>query len=831
MKDNEQVREVREAQDVQENKDVRGAENIIKPLLALRGMAIFPGVLLHFDVGRRKSILAINAAMKEDQEIFLVAQRDLRDDEPAPENLYTYGTVSRVKQILHLPGESVRVLVEGVYRAKSVSVEQEDPYFEARLERCDPTPLEISNSAQEILSESLIRRVQEMIGEYSELGPKLPQDVLAEIMASSDMGALADYIAANIFMKLEDKQAVLQELNIEKRLILAMDILEREIQILEIEQDISEKVRAQVEKNQREYYIREQIKVLSGELGEADSPADEAVEYHKKIDRLSIDEESTKKMHAEADRLMKMPAGSHEATVVRTWLDTCLALPWNKETKDKADLAHAKKVLDQDHYGLEKVKDRILEFLAVKQLTEKVGGQIICLVGPPGVGKTSIARSIAKAMGRKYVRVSLGGVRDEADIRGHRKTYIGAMPGRIINALTLAGTKNPLMLLDEVDKLASDFRGDPASALLEVLDSEQNFAFRDHFIEIPFDLSQVLFITTANDVETIPEPLYDRMEVIPLSSYTREEKFQIAVRHLVAKQLKINGLNRRKLKIGDDAVYALIDFYTRESGVRGLERQIGSLCRKAAKQLTMQGKKSVTITAKDLEALFGPKKFRPESVPAKDEVGLVTGLAWTSVGGETMPIEVCVLDGTGKIELTGSLGDVMKESAHAAISFIRSRSREYEIEPDFYKNKDIHIHVPEGAIPKDGPSAGITMATALVSALTSRPVHHEIAMTGEITLRGRVLPIGGLREKTMAAYRAGVTKVIIPEENAPDLVEVDKVVREHIDFVTADNMDEVLRTALIYSDTAAAKKSREGEGAALGPIPVKESARRPVITQ
>lgn len=805
------------------------------PMLALRGLVVFPGMILHFDVGRKKSMVAISEAMKADQQIFLVAQRDLREDDPEGENLYQYGTVSIIKQVLHMPGDTVRVLVEGVFRAQVQSIVQTDPYFSAEV---FPSREMVERAGKEdgILNEAIIRQTQELIREYAEIGPKLPQDVLNEIIASSDVSTLADYIASNIFLKFEDKQEILEELNIQKRMFLVMSILEREIGILSIEQEINEKVQGQVDKNQREYYLREQIKVLSNELGEGDSPMDEAMVYHEKIEALHLEEEISKKMHSEADRLMKMPSGSHEATVVRNWLDTCIALPWNKTSKEKLDLNHAKKVLDNDHYGLDKVKDRILEFLAVKSLTNNLGGQIICLVGPPGVGKTSIAKSIARAIGRKYVRVSLGGVRDEADIRGHRKTYIGAMSGRIMSAISQAGTRNPLVLLDEIDKMSMDFRGDPSSALLEVLDSEQNFAFRDHYIELPFDLSQVIFLTTANDLEPVPGPLLDRMEVIPLSTYTREEKFQIATRHLLAKQLKKHGLNKRMVKIDDTAIYMLIDHYTRESGVRNLERQIASLCRKAAKEITMAGKKSVTVSEKNIEELLGPKKYRPESVStSKDEVGLVTGLAWTSVGGETMPIEVCVLDGSGKIELTGSLGDVMKESAHAAISYIRSQSKALEIDGDFYKNKDIHIHVPEGAIPKDGPSAGITMATALVSALTGNPVHHDIAMTGEITLRGRVLPIGGLREKTMAAYRAGVTTIVIPEDNLPDLNEVDKIVKDHIQFIPADNMDKVLKSAIIFGDDRKAgresKADSTNEKPLVNPIPMLETEPTSIITQ
>lgn len=796
------------------------------PVLALRGMAVFPDMMLNFDVGRKISVLAINEAMKKDQRIFLVAQRDIREDEPKPKELFTIGAIATVKQLLHLPGEGLRVLVEGVSRAKLVEMTQEEPYYQGIVQPCET----IRNDEKNMRAQALVRSAQKLVGDFSEIGPNLPQELITTILASDSAAAVSDYIASNLFLKLEDKQAVLEELHENRRLELVLTILEREIRILEIENDINSKVHERVDKNQRDYYLREQMKTIAYELGDGDNPQDEALEYHDRIEKLRLPQEASEKLHKEADRLMRMPAGSHEATVVRSWLDACLDLPWNKSSKEKLDLAYSKRVLEHDHYGLEKVKERILEFIAVRKLNPDIRGQIICLVGPPGVGKTSIGRSIARATGRKYARVSLGGMRDEADIRGHRKTYIGAMPGRIIAALQLAGTNNPLILLDEVDKLFSDMRGDPAAALLEVLDAEQNEAFRDHYIELPFDLSNVMFITTANSIDTIPEPLLDRMEVIPISSYTREEKFNIAKRHLLTKQLKRHGLTKKTVKITDSALYGLIDYYSREAGVRSLERLIASLCRKAAAELAGGETAQVSIGEAQLEKLLGPKKYKTESVSAKDEVGVVTGLAWTTVGGETMPVEAAVLDGSGKVELTGSLGDVMKESAHAAISYIRSRADELKIEKEFYKDKDIHIHVPEGAIPKDGPSAGITMATALVSALLNLPVHSNLAMTGEITLRGRVLPIGGLKEKTMAAYRAGVKTVIIPQENFPDLAEIDKTVKEHISFVTADNMDKVLKTALVFPEKPAAGK--EPPEKAAGSLPVMENSRSiPAIQQ
>lgn len=773
------------------------------PLLALRGMAVFPEMVLHFDAGRRKSVLAVNEAMKSDRKIFLVAQKDIKDDDPAPDDLYKIGAVATISQILHTPGDGLRILVEGLFRAETITVTQTEPFFLAQVSEVETK----NEKPGDYKAEALIRKAKELIQEYSEIGPKLPQEVFASILGAKNAGRLADYIAMNVFVNIEDKQAVLEELGAQKRLKLVLQILQNEINIQKIENDINEKVQDQIDRGQREYYLREQYKTIAYELGDGDNPQDESLEYHEKIDKLGLHKLGLPdliagKMHHEADRLGKMPVGSHEATVVRTWLDTCLSLPWGRKTKDKTDIEHARKVLDADHYGLTKIKERILEFVACRQLKPDISGQIICLVGPPGVGKTSIAKSIAKAMGKKFARVSLGGVRDEADIRGHRKTYIGAMPGRIINAVIQAGTKNPLILLDEVDKLLGDFRGDPQSALLEVLDSEQNSAFVDHFIDLPFDLSEVLFITTANAVDDIPAPLLDRMEIIMLSSYTREEKFQIAMQHLIAKQFKKYGLNKRMVKIAPSAVYTLIDSYTLEAGVRGLERQIASLCRKATKKIVEDKVKNVEINAANIEKFLGPKKFKPDELSKKDEVGVATGLAWTSVGGETMPIEVCVLEGNGKLELTGSLGDVMKESAKVAISFVRSRSKALHIQEDFYKKKDIHIHVQEGAIPKDGPSAGITMATALISALTNLPVRHDVAMTGEITLRGKVLPIGGLKEKTMAAYRLGIKTVIVPQDNDSDLSEIDKTVLDHVKFITADTMDTVIENAIVFPKIA-----------------------------
>lgn len=766
------------------------------PMLALRGLVVYPNMVLHFDVGRKKSVLALNEAMGNNQLVFLVTQKDIREDEPKDYDLYSVGVVAEVRQILKMPGDSLRVLVEGLYRAKLVDIIQEDPFMSAMVEEL---PLKtIRTKSQRDTTEALMRAVKDLFEEYSYLTPQMPKDYMLNVMASEDPVYLCEYIAGNLMLKTVDKQRILEESSPIRRLELLAQILEDENSVLTIEKDLYEKVKQQVDKNQREYFLREQMKVISSELGEGDSVQEEAMEYFDRIERLKLPKEAAEKLTKEAERLFKMPYNSQEASVIRTYLDTCLDLPWNKETKDKIDIAKAQRILDRDHYGLVKVKERILELLAVRALAPDITGQIICLVGPPGVGKTSIARSIAAALGRKYARISLGGVRDESDIRGHRKTYVGSMPGRIIDAIIRAGSKNALILLDEVDKLSHDFRGDPASALLEVLDSEQNKAFRDHYIEIPFDISNILFITTANDKNEIPAPLLDRMEVIELSSYTREEKFNIARKHLVAKQIKRNGLSTKSIKITDGAIYSIIDYYTREAGVRKLERAIASLCRKAAKRIVDGSQTKVVITDANIAEFLGARKFRPDDILKKNEVGVATGLAWTSVGGEIMMIEVNVVKGSGKIQLTGSLGDVMKESANIAVSYIRSKADKLKIDEDFYKERDIHIHAPEGAVPKDGPSAGVTMVTALVSALTGTPVKREVAMTGEITLRGRVLPIGGLKEKTMAAYRSGVKTVIIPEDNRADLEEIDETVRESLNFVFAEDIDTVLKTALLY---------------------------------
>lgn len=761
------------------------------PLLALRGLVIFPDMMLHFDVGRKKSMQALNDAMSNDQLIFLVTQRDLKDDDPDIDGLYKVGVVAKVRQVLRLPGDNVRILVEGLYRARIINVVGTEPGYTVNVRECVTRRV-----ANNINIKALIRGCKQSFEDYAALAPKISPDVLITVAASDDIAQLSDYIASNIQLDTAEKQSLLEILDPEKRMEKLIVMLEHEISVLSVERKIHERVQEQINTNQKEYYLREQLKVINQELGDSDNPRDESQIYRGRISKLKLSGEIKSKLLEECDKLSRMPAGSHEATVVRGYLDFCLSMPWNTYTKDKLDLKAAQKTLDRDHYGLKKVKERILETLAVRRLSTDIKGQVLCLAGPPGVGKTSIAKSIAAAMGRRYVRVSLGGMRDEADIRGHRRTYIGAMPGRIINAVKLAGSSNPVILLDEIDKIGNDFRGDPASAMLEVLDTEQNFAFRDHYMEVPYDLSQVLFITTANDLNLIPRPLYDRMEIIELPSYTFREKFHIAKDFLIKKQIKRHGMTLRQLKFTDDAIKGIIEGYTRESGVRELERCIIKICRKCAFKIVEGQFKSTSIAASSLEKYLGPRKYKDDLLQKKDGVGIVNGLAWTSVGGEMLQVEVAVLEGTGKVELTGSMGDVMKESARTAISYVRSKSSEYLIEHGFYKTKDIHIHIPEGAVPKDGPSAGVTIATAIISALTGIPVRSTVAMTGEISLRGRVLPIGGLREKTMAAYRNSIKTVIIPADNRSDLAEVDEKVRESINFVYAENLDTVIRSAL-----------------------------------
>lgn len=777
------------------------------PVLPLRGLTAFPDMLIHFDVGRAMSIKALEAAMKDGQWIFLTAQKDLKTDRPTADDLYEVGTICIIKQILRLPGDNIRVLVEGKDRARALHYQKSEDGGECLKAQVEVL-YDILPLGGERREQALVRTVQNRFEEYAALAPRLSSDVALTVAAGGNAGYLADYIAQNIPIDFSVKQEVLEELNVNRRLTFLIRLLTEETEILRIEGDIQEQIKAAIDKNQKDYYLREQIKVIQSELGEQDVSA-EAEEYREKIEKLGLPEESASKLRKETERLAKMSGSSAEAGVIRTYLDTVLELPWKTSTRPRHDLERAQKILDRDHYGLEKVKERILEFMAVKTLAPDLKGQVLCLVGPPGVGKTSIARSIAEAMNRKYTRMSLGGVRDEADIRGHRKTYIGAMPGRIIAALRQAGSRNPLILLDEIDKMGNDFRGDPASAMLEVLDTEQNNAFRDHYIEIPFDLSDVLFVTTANDLSTVPRPLLDRMEVIELSSYTAEEKLHIAHDHLLPKQIKKHGLKGTQLIVPEETLSAVISGYTREAGVRRLEQVIAKLCRKAAKKIADGSAKRVTIHPADLEAYLGAPKFKEDNVSKEDEVGIVNGLAWTSVGGEMLQVEVAAVPGTGKIEITGNLGKVMEESAKAAVTFVRSRAEMLRIDPNFYKNTDIHIHFPEAAIPKDGPSAGITMATAIISALTGAPVRHEVAMTGEVTLRGRVMPIGGLREKTMAAYRAGIRTIIIPKDNQVDLEEVEQMVKDHVQFVIAAHMDTVMETAIDFSRRPAVTRRRD----------------------
>ncbi len=772
------------------------------PAIALRGLVLFPKMVLHFDIGREKSILALNKAMESGRKIFLTAQKDVSIDNPKADELYKVGVVAEIKQVVRVSGNGLRVMAEGVYRAKMIAVHDDEPFFVVDARRM-PTR-KIPADSEEMTS-ALMRTVKSLFQEYCDLSPKMPKEIVLGVLVASDPEMLSEYIAGNVPFTIEEKQSILEQSQPLKRLEMLAEIFENENEILRLEAGIYEKVKERADQNQKEYYLREQMKVISEELGEDDSPEAEAQEYFDKISALELSDEVRDKLLKEANRLYKMPSSSQEAAVIRGYLDTCLELPWNLKKPVKSDVAQAKKILDHDHYGMKKVKERIIEAIAVRALAPDIKGQILCLVGPPGVGKTSVAKSIARATGRDYVRISLGGVRDESDIRGHRKTYIGSMPGRIIDAVRRAGSRNPLMLLDEVDKLGGDYKGDPSSALLEVLDSEQNHAFRDHFIELPFDLSDVMFIATANDADAIPTPLYDRMEVIELSSYTREEKLHIAREHLIPKQRERHGLNGRQVRISDDAVYSLIDSYTREAGVRKLERSFASLFRKCAAKIVAGEVKQVSVTAANLPDIMGPHRFKPDDLGGENAVGVVNGLAWTAVGGEMLQVEVAVLEGSGKLELTGKLGDVMKESAQAAVSFLRAHYDRYGLSKTFYKDKDIHIHVPEGAVPKDGPSAGITICTALLSALSGVEVKHDVAMTGEITLRGRVLPIGGLREKTMAAYRNKIKTVIIPAANLPDLEEVDSVVKKNITFIPVKSVEEVFPTALcrVPSDNGA----------------------------
>lgn len=761
------------------------------PVLPLRGLVVFPKMMLHFDVARKKSADAIAKAMNDNQLIFLTAQKDASISDPDFDDIYKVGVVTKIVQVLKQPDDITRVVVEGQYRAKIVSEGDCESHLEATV--APITERKHPNTARDM---ALVRLLKGTFENYMELTPKLPTDILFKIGLSNNAGELADYVAGNVLLDYTIKQSILETINVSDRLETLIDALQNEIYILEIEQEILDKSKQRIDQSQREYYLREQLRTIEEELGQNDSPEYESQKLRDRVIELKLSEDNEKALLKECSKLEKTPYGSNEAAVIRTYIDTCLELPWNTSTEEKIELDKVRKALDKRHYGLTKVKERIVEQLAVRKLTDKAKGQIICLVGPPGVGKTSIAQSIAEAINRKSERIALGGVKDEAEIRGHRRTYIGSMPGRIINAVKKSKVNNPLIILDEVDKLSNDYKGDPTSALLEVLDAEQNHSFQDHYIDMPFDLSNVMFITTANDYDAIPAPLRDRMEVIELDSYTRQEKFFIAKKHLVPKQLELNGLSKNTFKITDKAIYKLIDSYTKEAGVRTLERTIASVMRKSAVKIVDNIVDTIKVTDKDIESLLGPVKYLDDNKGKKDEIGVVNGLAWTSVGGTLLPIECVVVKGSGKIELTGSLGDIMQESAKAAITCIRSMAEIYDIDPDFYKNYDIHIHAPEGAVPKDGPSAGITMATAIYSALTCSPVCHDFAMTGEITLRGRVLAIGGLKEKSMAAYKAGIKNVIIPKDNERDIVEIDETVRKHINFIPVSTIDEVLRFAI-----------------------------------
>ena len=774
------------------------------PTIALRGLVVFPNNLVHFEVGREKSIAAVEWAMANNSNVFLVAQKSMDTTEPQQADLFSYGVVAEVKQVLRVSGDLVKVLVEGKYRAKLSALDASGDFL---LSEVRPAPVRAGKADDAVETEALLRALKAGFDEYLGMNPRLGKDVVFAIVSSDDPAFLSEYMPANLLFRYEDKQAVMDEGTLNGRLKKLIEMLRRECQVMKIEKEIAEKVNESMDKNQRDYYLHEQLHIISDELGEGDDTHAEADEYRRRITGLHLAEDSEKKLLKEVDRLAKMQGSNQEATVIRTYLDTCLDLPWNTFTVDDLDISRAQQILDRDHYGLKKVKDRILETLAVRKLAPDVKAQIICLVGPPGVGKTSIARSIAESLGRKYVRISLGGVRDEAEIRGHRRTYIGAMPGKIITAMISAKSANPLMLLDEIDKLAGDFRGDPAAALLEALDPEQNSTFNDHFIDIPFDLSHVLFITTANDLGSIPGPLRDRMDVIELPSYTRVEKYNIARKHLLPKQLKACGLTG-KVTLSQSALYGIIDGYTREAGVRDLERTITSVLRKCARKIAAGEVESVSVTGTMLEQLLGPRFVKPDFLNRTNAVGIANGLAWTSVGGETLPIEVQVMDnGSGKITVTGSLGDVMKESAQLAVTWVRVHAAEYGIDPEKLKKCDLHIHAPEGAVPKDGPSAGVTLTTALVSCLSGIPVRGDVAMTGEITLHGNVLPIGGLREKSMAAYREGMKTVLIPKDNEPDLYEVDDEVKKNLTFLPMQSLTQVLNAALLKPQNAKKAKA------------------------
>ena len=771
--------------------DLNNFEDI--PVVPLRGLVVYPNMTLHFDVGRKKSVAALNTAMDTHQMIFLVSQIDSSIEDPSERDVYEVGVICKVKQMIKIPNSSnLRVIVEGIARASIVTMYTDGDHFKAVVDRAPIYDVEVSAE-----NTAYIRTVKKEYEVYASIFKKISNEVVAKIICCEDIAELTDYICENSFFSFSDKQAMLEEFDPQERIKKLTVLLKKETTSLEIEAEIQDKLQKEIDKGQREYYLREEMKVISDELGEGETPLEEADEYKTKINNLKCSDEIKSKLLKECEKLIKMPSGSHEGTVVRTYLDKCLEIPFGKYSKDRINLERSRKILDADHYGLDKVKTRIIESLAVLKRNPEYNGQIICLYGPPGVGKTSIVKSLAKSMNRKYVRIALGGVHDEAEIRGHRKTYIGSMPGRIMQAIIDAGTMNPIVLLDEIDKVGNDYKGDPSSALLEALDPEQNNSFNYHYIDFPIDLSKVLFITTANDTSTISAPLHDRMEIIELNSYSIEEKFNIAKQHLVKKELKKHNLSAREFKISDDAIYKIIECYTREAGVRSLEKNIATLCRKATVDLE-NGKKSFKVTDKNLSDYLGVEKYSKDEIPKENQIGVVNGLAWTQVGGTMLPIEISALDGTGKIELTGNLGDVMKESAKTAVSYVRSRTKEYGIESDFYKTKDIHIHAPEAAIPKDGPSAGLAITTALVSELTGVPIKRNVAMTGEISLKGKALPIGGLKEKSMAAYKAGCDTVIIPKDNFKDLSEICDEVKTAVRFIPVSSFDEVMIQALEY---------------------------------
>ena len=762
------------------------------PAMALRGVVAFPDMMLTLDVGRKKSVRALSYAMDKNMPIYLVTQKDIAVEDPDVSHLYEMGCLCRVRQVLKMPDGGAKVLVKGVYRARHLTFNDNGSHFVATIEKCEDKLVR----NREVYVESLIRRIRAEFERYANVAHNLPNDIILNIASNDNLGSLCDFIAFNIPAPFDDKQYVLEQLNIITRAKILLELISKEREVTEIDNRIGEKTRAHIDENQRDYYLKEQMRVISEELY-GDEAANEIEEYHQKADALNVNDAVKEKIHLEINKLSKMPQGAHEATVSRAYIETCLALPWNTCDDSVVNIKKAAKILDRDFYGMKKVKERILEMLSVYALSPESKGNILCLYGPPGVGKTSIGKTIAECMGRKYRRISLGGMHDEAEIRGHRKTYIGSMTGKILTAIKNAGTSNPLILLDEIDKLGSDYKGDPASALLEVLDPEQNCNFTDNFLEMPYDLSRAVFITTANSLDTIPAPLLDRMEVVSLDGYTREEKFNIAKRHIVPREIQSHGLSSKNCRFADNSLYGIIDFYTREAGVRKLQRTVGSLCGKAAKQIAEGSAIKVNIKASDLETMIGHKKYRPEVILPKDEVGIINGLAWTQAGGEIMQMEVAVLPGTGKTCLTGNLGDVMKESAEAAITFVRANATKYGIDTEFYKTKDIHIHATESAVPKDGPSAGVTITTALVSALTGRAVRRDIAMTGEVSIRGRVLQIGGLKEKAMAAYRGGVKRVFIPHDNIPDIDEVDEKVRENLEFIPVRYVTDIIDRALL----------------------------------